>query len=145
MDIKLVNIGFGNIVSANRIIAIVSPESAPIKRIIQEARDRGMLIDATYGRRTRAVIITDSDHVVLSAVQPETVAHRLSNDKNSMEDEDENEEMIEVIDEPTNQINDDEDIPSKEDETDEHFYEDLADMDYDENEDERPIDDDLMI
>ena len=91
MDIKLVNIGFGNIISANRIIAIVSPESAPIKRIIQEARDRGMLIDATYGRRTRAVIITDSDHVVLSAVQPETVAHRLSNDKNSMEDEDENE------------------------------------------------------
>jgi len=91
VDIKLVNIGFGNIISANRIIAIVSPESAPIKRIIQEARDRGMLIDATYGRRTRAVIITDSDHVVLSAVQPETVAHRLSNDKNSMEDEDENE------------------------------------------------------
>ncbi|NLZ52252.1 MAG: DUF370 domain-containing protein, partial [Thermoanaerobacteraceae bacterium] len=81
-----------NIVSANRIIAIVSPESAPIKRIIQEARDRGMLIDATYGRRTRAVIITDSDHVVLSAVQPETVAHRLGNDKNTMEDEEENDE-----------------------------------------------------
>ncbi len=78
MDIKLINIGFGNIVSANRIISIVSPESAPIKRIIQEARDRGMLIDATYGRRTRAVIITDSDHVILSAVQPETVAHRLT-------------------------------------------------------------------
>jgi hypothetical protein len=78
MDIKLINIGFGNIVSANRIVAIVSPESAPIKRIIQEARDRGMLIDATYGRRTRAVVITDSDHVVLSAVQPETVAHRLN-------------------------------------------------------------------
>jgi len=77
MTIKLVNIGFGNIVSANRIIAIVRPESAPIKRIMQEARDRGMLIDATYGRRTRAVIITDSDHVILSAVQPETVAHRL--------------------------------------------------------------------
>lgn len=77
MDIKLINIGFGNIISANRIIAIVSPESAPIKRIIQEARDRGMLIDATYGRRTRAVVITDSDHIVLSAVQPETVAHRL--------------------------------------------------------------------
>lgn len=75
---KLINIGFGNIVSANRIIAIVSPESAPIKRIIQEARDRGMLIDATYGRRTRAVVITDSDHIILSAVQPETVAHRLS-------------------------------------------------------------------
>lgn len=78
MDIRLINIGFGNIVSANRIIAIVSPESAPIKRVIQEARDRGMLVDATYGRRTRAVIITDSDHVILSAVQPETVAHRLT-------------------------------------------------------------------
>jgi len=90
VDIKLVNIGFGNIVSANRIIAIVSPESAPIKRIIQEARDRGMLIDATYGRRTRAVIITDSDHVVLSAVQPETVAHRLGSDKDTMEAEEEN-------------------------------------------------------
>ena len=77
MDIKLVNIGFGNIVAANRIISIISPESAPIKRIIQEARDRGMLIDATYGRRTRAVIIADSDHVILSAVQPETVAHRV--------------------------------------------------------------------
>ena len=74
---QLINIGFGNIVSAERIISIVSPESAPIKRIIQEARDRGMLIDATYGRRTRAVIITDSDHIILSAVQPETVAHRL--------------------------------------------------------------------
>ncbi len=78
MDIKLINIGFGNIVAANRIIAIVSPESAPIKRVIQEARDRGVLIDATYGRRTRAVIITDSNHVILSAVQPETVAHRLN-------------------------------------------------------------------
>ncbi len=77
MNIKLVNIGFGNIVSANKIVAIVSPESAPIKRIIQEARERGMLIDATYGRRTRAVVVTDSDHIILSAVQPETVAHRL--------------------------------------------------------------------
>lgn len=77
MSIRLINIGFGNIVSANRIIAIVSPESAPIKRIISVARDQGMLIDATYGRRTRAVIIMDSDHVVLSAVQPETVAQRL--------------------------------------------------------------------
>jgi len=76
---KLINIGFGNIVSANRLVAIVSPESAPIKRIIQEARERGMLVDATYGRRTRAVIITDSDHIILSAVQPETVAHRLNN------------------------------------------------------------------
>lgn len=77
MEIKLVNIGFGNIVSAHRIVAIVSPESAPIKRMISEARDDGRLIDATYGRRTRAVIIADSDHVILSAVQPETVAHRL--------------------------------------------------------------------
>lgn len=85
MQIKLINIGFGNIVAANRIISIVSPESAPIKRIIQDARDRDMLIDATYGRRTRAVIITDSDHVILSAVQPETVAHRL----NAKEDGDE--------------------------------------------------------
>jgi extracellular matrix regulatory protein A len=76
MDVQLINIGFGNIVSANRVIAIVSPESAPIKRIITDARDRGQLIDATYGRRTRAVIITDSSHVVLSAIQPETVAHR---------------------------------------------------------------------
>lgn len=86
MAIKLINIGFGNIVNANRIISIVSPESAPIKRIIQEARDRNILIDATYGRRTRAVIITDSDHVILSAVQPETVAHRLQ-DKDDLDDE----------------------------------------------------------
>ena len=77
MDIKLVNIGFGNIVAANRIISIISPESAPIKRIIQEARDKGMLVDATYGRRTRAVVVTDSGHIILSAVQPETVANRL--------------------------------------------------------------------
>ena len=77
MDIKLINIGFGNIVSASRVVAIVSPESAPIKRIIQEARDRGRLIDATYGRRTRAVVVMDSDHVILSAVQPDTVAHRV--------------------------------------------------------------------
>ncbi len=76
MDIQLLNIGFGNIVSANRIVAIVSPESAPIKRIITDARDRSQLIDATYGRRTRAVIVMDSSHVVLSAIQPETVAHR---------------------------------------------------------------------
>ena len=74
---KFINIGFGNIVSAHRLIAIVSPESAPIKRIIQDARDGGKLIDATYGRRTRAVIIMDSEHVILSAVQPETVANRL--------------------------------------------------------------------
>lgn len=78
MTIKLINIGFGNIISANRLISIVSPESAPIKRMIQDARDRGMLIDATYGRRIRAVVIMDSDHIILSAVQPETVAQRLS-------------------------------------------------------------------
>lgn len=90
---KLINIGFGNMVSANRLIAIVSPESAPIKRIVQEARDKGSLIDATYGRRTRAVIIMDSDHVILSAVQPETVANRLSDDEpeDVMEEELENE------------------------------------------------------
>ncbi|MEA4924355.1 MAG: DUF370 domain-containing protein [Syntrophomonadaceae bacterium] len=86
MDIKLVNIGFGNIVAANRIIAIVSPESAPIKRIIQEARETGVLIDATYGRRTRAVIVVDSGHVILSAVQPETVANRLSSKDTVSED-----------------------------------------------------------
>ena len=77
MDIKLINIGFGNVVSANRGVAIVSPESAPIKRIIQDARDRFQLIDATYGRRTRAVVIMDSGHVVLSAVQPDTMSHRI--------------------------------------------------------------------
>ena len=86
MSIRLINIGFGTIVSANRIIAIVSPESAPIKRIIQDARDRGMLIDATYGRRTRAVVVTDSDHVILSAVQPETVANRMSERDEEIED-----------------------------------------------------------
>ena len=86
---KLINIGFGNMVSANRLITIVSPESAPIKRIIQEARERGMLIDATYGRRTRAVIVTDSDHVILSAVQPETVANRLNDRDEDLEDEEE--------------------------------------------------------
>ena len=75
--IKLINIGFGNIVLANRIISIVSPESAPIKRIIQEARHKGRLVDATYGRRTRAVIITDSEHIILSSIQPETMANRI--------------------------------------------------------------------
>ena len=74
---KLINIGFGNMVSAGRLVAIVSPESAPIKRIIQDARDKGVLVDATYGRRTRAVLITDSDHVILSAIQPETIGNRL--------------------------------------------------------------------
>ena len=82
---QLINIGFGNIVSSNRIIAIVSPESAPIKRIIQEAKDSKMAIDATYGRRTRSVFIMDSGHIILSAVQPETVAGRAA--ENEQEDE----------------------------------------------------------
>lgn len=77
MSIQLLNIGFGNIVSANRVMAIISPESAPIKRMVQDARDKGLLIDATYGRKTRAVLVMDSGQIVLSAIQPETVAHRL--------------------------------------------------------------------
>ena len=85
MSIKMINIGFGNIVSANRIIAVISPESAPVKRMISEARDKGLLIDATYGRKTRAVIITDSSHVILSAIQPETVANRFNPDMEGME------------------------------------------------------------
>lgn len=82
---QLINIGFGNIVSANRIISIVSPESAPIKRLVQEAKDNKMAVDASCGRRTRAVIIMDSGHVILSAVQPETVASRLDKDINKDE------------------------------------------------------------
>lgn len=85
---KLINIGFGNMVSASRLVAIVSPESAPIKRIVQESRDRGVLIDATYGRRTRAVLITDSDHVILSAIQPETIAGRMDTREEEGEDSD---------------------------------------------------------
>ena len=77
---QLINIGFGNMVSSSRLVAIVGPESAPIKRIVQDARENGSLIDATYGRRTRAVIVMDSGHVVLSAIQPETVAARLEDD-----------------------------------------------------------------
>lgn len=88
---KLVNIGFGNMVSANRMIAIVSPESAPIKRIIQEARERGFLIDATHGRRTRAVIITDSDHIILTYLQAETLANRIAEETDIEEEEEEDE------------------------------------------------------
>lgn len=84
---KLINVGFGSMVSAHRLIAIVSPESAPIKRMVQEARDRGVLIDATFGRRTRAVLIMDNDHLVLSALQPETVSNRLAGDKDEVEEE----------------------------------------------------------
>ena len=86
---KLLNIGFGNVVSANRVVAIVSPESAPIKRIIQEARENNILVDATYGRKTRAVIIADSWHIILSAVQPETVAGRLTGSKDDEIEENE--------------------------------------------------------
>ena len=86
---KLISIGFGNAVAAARILAVVSPDSAPIKRVVQEARERGMLIDASYGRSTRAVLIMDSDHVVLSALQPETVASRAAGQEGraSMEEE----------------------------------------------------------
>ena len=74
---KLINIGFGSVISAGRVLAVLSPESAPIKRVVQEARERSMLIDASYGRRTRSVLLMDTDHVILSAVQPENIAARL--------------------------------------------------------------------
>ena len=80
MGVKLVSIGYGNIICADKIVSVVSPESAPVKRIIQDAKDSKKLIDATYGRRTRSVIVTDSDHVILSAIQPETVASRVNAD-----------------------------------------------------------------
>lgn len=87
---QMINIGYGNMVSASRIIAIVSPDAAPVRRMIQSAKDSGMLIDASCGRKTKAVIVTDSDHIILSAVQPETVAHRLSaSDDNEEEPENE--------------------------------------------------------
>lgn len=85
MDLKLINIGFGNMVANNRIISVISPESAPIKRLIQENRDKGLLVDATYGRKTRSVIITDSKHIILAAVQPETIANRINNRKQNNE------------------------------------------------------------
>ena len=83
---KLINIGFGNMVNAERIIAVVSPDSAPVKRMIQDGKDKGILIDATHGRRTRAVIITDSDHVVLTYLQAETVANRINGEETEMEE-----------------------------------------------------------
>ena len=86
---KLINIGFGNMISASRLVAVVSPDSAPIKRMVQEARERGNLIDSSYGRRTRAVLITDSDHIVLSALQPETVAGRLNGREEAAGEEEE--------------------------------------------------------
>ena len=84
---KLISIGFGNVVVASRLVAVVSPDSSPIKRIIQDARDKGTLIDATNGRRTRAVIITDSDHIILSAVQAETIANRIRSNREDDEDD----------------------------------------------------------
>ena len=91
-NVTLVNIGFGNMVSAERLVAIVSPESAPIKRIISDAKERGTLIDATHGRRTRAVIITDSDHIILTYLQCETLANRLAENADISDEEEENEQ-----------------------------------------------------
>ena len=90
---KFINIGFGNLISASRVIAVVSPESAPTKRMVQEAREQGALIDATYGRRTRGVLVMDNDHVVLSALSPDTIANRLSgqNEPEAPEKEEEDE------------------------------------------------------
>ncbi len=82
MNLKLINIGFGNMVVSNRIVSIISPESAPVKRLIQENRDKGTLVDATYGRKTRSVIVTDSNHIILAAVQPETIANRFNSKEN---------------------------------------------------------------
>ena len=86
---KLINIGFGNLVSVDRWVAVVSPDSAPIKRMVQEARDRGVLIDATYGRRTKSVLIMDNDHLVLSALQPETISNRVEGERDNQEEEEE--------------------------------------------------------
>lgn len=85
---KLVNIGFGNMISAQRLISVIGPDSAPVKRMIQEAREGGSLIDATYGRRTRAVLIMDSGHIVLSALQPETVSARMGGKETETSEED---------------------------------------------------------
>lgn len=87
---KLINIGFGNMVLSSRIVAIVSPDSAPIKRIVQEARDKGNLVDASYGRKTKSVIVTDSDHIILSAIYPETIAGRLNGKDDIISSEEEN-------------------------------------------------------
>ena len=88
---KFINIGFGNMVASNRIITLASPDSAPIKRLIQDAKDEGRAIDVTCGRRTRAVIVTDSDHIILSAVQTETISNRLNGDTSETDEEEEEE------------------------------------------------------
>ena len=85
---KLINIGFGSLVSASRLLAVVAPDSAPIKRVVQEARDRGMLIDASFGRKTKAVLLMDTDHVILSAITPEAI-HERWNDKHTTYQEEE--------------------------------------------------------
>lgn len=86
---KLINIGFGSMISAARVLAVVSPDSAPIKRVVQEARERGMLIDASYGRRTKSVILMDTDHVILSAITPEAVSTRWTDKQNTQYEEEE--------------------------------------------------------
>ena len=86
---KLINIGFGSMISASRVLAIVAPDSAPIKRVVQEARERGMLIDASYGRKTKSVILMDTDHVILSAITPETVSTRWTDKQNTQYEEEE--------------------------------------------------------
>ena len=86
---KLINIGFGSMVAANRVLAIVAPDSAPIKRVVQEARERGMLIDASYGRKTKSVILMDTDHVILSAITPEAVSARWTDKQNTQYEEEE--------------------------------------------------------
>ncbi|MBO4938716.1 MAG: DUF370 domain-containing protein [Oscillospiraceae bacterium] len=87
---KLINIGFGSMIAANRVLAIVAPDSAPIKRVIQESRDRGMLIDASFGRKTKAVILMDTDHVILSAITPETIQARWMDKQEADIEEEEN-------------------------------------------------------
>ena len=82
-----INIGFGNMVSAQRLLSVISPDSAPVKRLVQEARDRGMLIDASYGRKTKSVLIMDTDHVILSALEPKTIANRAGSEGEEEDEE----------------------------------------------------------
>ena len=84
---KLVNIGFGNMVSVQRLLSVISPDSAPVKRLVQEARDRGMLIDASFGRKTKSVLVMDTDHVILSALEPKTIANRFQNEEEQTDEE----------------------------------------------------------
>lgn len=94
---RLINIGFGNLVSADKMIVVVSPESAPIKRVIQDARDKGMLIDATYGRRTKSVIVMESDHVVLAAIHPKAIGSRINGDESDISETIEEQEEQDVV------------------------------------------------